>query len=287
MNFQKSKASFLSADGASQIACYFYEPPAEPIGVLQISHGMCEYMERYEEFADFLCGKGFAVCGHDHLGHGASAQNPDGLGYFAKKDGAAFLPEDVRRLTQMAKKRWPGKPYFLLGHSMGAAGAGKALASLLCAVGLEKHRSIFLNSLAFGSYNRRFDAPKSKYAWLSREDSIVRKYEQDPLCNYTFTAAGFRDLFALLIRVSAPEWAEKVPKNLPVFLISGEDDPVGDYGKGVRKVEAMLRKAGIRDLSCRLYPGGRHEILNETNRREVYEDVWEWLRERLVSMDKR
>ena len=96
MNFQKSKASFLSADGASQIACYFYEPPAEPIGVLQISHGMCEYMERYEEFADFLCGKGFAVCGHDHLGHGASAQNPDGLGYFAKKDGAAFLPEDVR-----------------------------------------------------------------------------------------------------------------------------------------------------------------------------------------------
>lgn len=315
MNFQKSKASFLSADGASQIACYFYEPPAEPIGVLQISHGMCEYMERYEEFADFLCGKGFAVCGHDHLGHGASAQNPDGLGYFAKKDGAAFLPEDVRRLTQMAKKRWPGKPYFLLGHSMGsfiarqyltlygteldgavicgtagpnpAAGAGKALASLLCAIGLEKHRSIFLNSLAFGSYNRRFDAPKSKYAWLSREDSIVRKYEQDPLCNYTFTAAGFRDLFALLIRVSAPEWAEKVPKNLPVFLISGEDDPVGDYGKGVRKVEAMLRKAGIRDLSCRLYPGGRHEILNETNRREVYEDVWEWLRERLVSMDKR
>ena len=315
MNFQKSKASFLSADGASQIACYFYVPPAEPIGVLQISHGMCEYMERYEEFADFLCGKGFAVCGHDHLGHGASAQNPDGLGYFAKKDGAAFLPEDVRRLTQMAKKRWPGKPYFLLGHSMGsfiarqyltlygteldgavicgtagpnpAAGAGKALASLLCAVGLEKHRSIFLNSLAFGSYNRRFDAPKSKYAWLSREDSIVRKYEQDPLCNYTFTAAGFRDLFALLIRVSAPEWAEKVPKNLPVFLISGEDDPVGDYGKGVRKVEAMLRKAGIRDLSCRLYPGGRHEILNETNRREVYEDVWEWLRERLVSMDKR
>ena len=108
MNFRKMKGSFLSADGVNKIACYFYEPLAEPVGVLQISHGMCEYVERYEEFADFLCGKGFAVCGNDHLGHGATVSKPEDLGFFAEKDGAALLPEDVFRLTRIAKKRYPG-----------------------------------------------------------------------------------------------------------------------------------------------------------------------------------
>lgn len=314
MNFRKIKGSFLSTDGVTKIACYFYEPQVEPIGVLQISHGMCEYLERYEEFADFLCSKGFIVCGNDHLGHGATANNSENLGFFAEKGGADYLPEDVFQLTRIAKKRYPGQPYFLLGHSMGsfiarqylalhggeldgailcgtagpnpALGAGQKMASLLVSTGHGKHRSSFLNRLAFGSYNHRFDAPKSQYAWLSREESIVRKYEQDPLCSFVFTASGFRDLFTLLGKVSAKDWAGKVPKDLPIFLIAGEDDPVGNYGKGVRQVERMLRNAGIRDLSCRLYPGGRHEILNETNRQEVYEDVWKWLQTHVDSVNK-
>lgn len=307
MDYQKSKEHFRSADGRTDAACYFYEPAFPPVGVVQISHGMCEYLERYEDFAAFLCQKGFVVCGSDHLGHGATASGPEELGYFGEKPGGAvLLPEDLHAVTRLAKERFPGLPFFLLGHSMGsfaarrylalygdeldgavicgtagpnpAAGAGRRIAALLTAAGRGKRRSHFLNNLAFSSYNRRFDAPKSRYAWLSRDEAIVRKYEQDPLCTFIFTTAGFRDLFALLESVSSPKWAASVPKDLPVLLISGEDDPVGDYGKGVRRVACMLEKAGLRDLCCRLYPGCRHEILNETNRSEVYRDVWQWLR---------
>lgn len=305
MAFVKEQQSFLSADGKTRAACYFYLPAAgAPRGVVQISHGMCEYLERYEDFARFLCGEGFAVCGHDHLGHGRTAA-PSERGFFAGRDGDLLLPEDLHRMTRMAKERFPELPFFLFGHSMGsfvarrylvrygdeldgavicgtsgsnpAAGAGSRAAGLIAACKGDHYRSRLLNRMTFGSYNRRFPREEGEYAWLSRDREIVRRYASDPLCNFLFTAAGFRDLLALLRGVSGPRWAERVPKELPILLTSGEEDPVGNYGKGVREVESLLRQAGVRDLTVRLYPGARHEILNEINRQEVYADILNWI----------
>ena len=308
MAFVKEKGSFLSADGKTAAACYFYRPAeGRPCGVVQISHGMCEYLERYEEFAAFLCEAGFVVCGNDHLGHGRTAA-PSERGFFAERDGDFLLVEDLHRMTKLAKERFPDAPYFLFGHSMGsfiarrylvrygeeldgavicgtagsnpAAKAGSRAAAFIAACRGSHYRSGLLEKMAFGAYNRRFPAEEGPHAWLSRDRNIVRRYDADPLCNFRFTAAGFRDLLALLCSFSGPRWAQRVPKELPILLTAGEEDPVGSFGKGVREVDSLLREAGVRDLTMRLYPGARHEILNETNRREVYADILDWLSKR-------
>ena len=309
MDFRKSTDTFVSRDGKTAVACYFYEPLEEPVGVVQISHGMCEYLERYEEFAGYLCQRGFAVCGNDHLGHGRTAAAPEGLGFFGEKGGGDLLVEDLKQLTDLAKKRYPGLPYFLFGHSMGSfvarmylsryggeltgavicgttggnpmAGMGALLAGVTASVKGPRHRSALLTKMTFGSYNRRFDPAEGGSAWLSRDWEIVQKYDADPWCTFQFTAAAYRELFTLVKRVSAKSWAKSVPKDLPVLLMAGEDDPVGGYGKGVRRVAARLLDAGLRDVSCRMYPDCRHEVLNELNRRDVYQEVCRWLQARL------
>ena len=310
MRFRKSIDTFLSSDGVTAVSCYFYEPlEQEPAGIVQISHGMCEYLERYEDFADYLCGQGFAVCGNDHLGHGRTAAREEDLGFFGESGGADFLVKDLEKMTVLAKQRHPGLPYFLFGHSMGSfiarmyltqyaqeltgavlcgttggnpmAGMGAFLAGRTASAKGPRHRSAALTKMAFGSYNKRFDSPKSANAWISRDAGVVGKYDQDPLCTFTFTAAAYHELFMLVRRVSAPEWAPAVPRDLPVLLIAGEDDPVGDYGAGVRRVAERLIEAELRDVSCRLYPGCRHEVLNELNRSEVYRDVCRWLQARI------
>lgn len=311
--FQKTAETFLSSDGKTASACYFYTPvEREPVGIVQISHGMCEYLERYEELAEELCRRGFVVCGNDHLGHGNTAPSEAELGYFAEKDGGNLLVEDLEKVTKLAKSRYPGLPYFLFGHSMGSfvarmylsryaselagavicgttggnpmAGMGAFLAGLTAKVKGEKYRSPLLTKMAFGAYNKRFTEPKSANAWLSRDAERVAKYDKDPFCTFTFTASAYRELFTLVKRVSASDWAKSVPQDLPIFLIAGEDDPVGDYGKGVRKVGTRLLKAGAQDLSCHLYPKGRHEVLNELNRAEVTEDVCRWLEDKLKTV---
>ena len=298
--------TFLSSNGKDMVAYSVYEPQ-RPRAVVQISHGMCEYMGRYDEFARFLCDKGFVVCGNDHLGHGQSAGTPDQRGYMGK-NGWRYMVEDVHILTGLIKKQYPALPYFLLGHSMGSfiaraylsrygrelAGAvimgtsgGNPLSGL--GIGVERiltrlygpgHRSRLLQGMAFSAYNRRFPGEGGS-AWLTRDREITRKYDQDENCNFVFTTDGFDNLFHLLRFVSRKDWAGTVPKDLPLILLSGEDDPVGDYGRGVLKVNRRLKAAGISDLTCKLYPKGRHELLNETNRHEVYEDIAHWLDARL------
>lgn len=292
---------FTSANGISRVAYRIDTPKDGPVkGVLQLSHGMCEYVGRYEALFAALCDAGWVAAGHDHIGHGASAGSPEELGYFAEHDGWQCLVEDVHTLSNLVRRQYPDVPLVLLGHSMGsfiaretlrrygneydgaiicgtagpnpAAALGVALAELDIAIRGGHHRSAVLQNLAFGSYNRRFES-RTPYDWLTRDTSIVDRYAADPLCTFIFTSSGFRDLFTLLRRVSRRDWARCLPKELPMLLIAGDMDPVGDYGRGVKKVYARIRAAGCKDVSLKLYPGGRHEILNEINRDAVFQDV--------------
>lgn len=297
------KESFLSSNGRDTIACYLFEPEQPPRAVLQISHGMCEYMVRYGEFARFLNSQGVAVCGNDHLGHGESASGPEERGFLGK-GGWGYLVEDLHKLTLRMKEKHPGLPYFLLGHSMGSfaarayltrygseldgalimgtsggnplSGAGICVEKLLTLFYGDHHRSRLLQSMAFSSYNKRFPG-EGDSAWLTRDRIVTSKYAGDEHCNFIFTTDGFDNLFHLLNAVSRKDWAGTVPKELPILLLSGEDDPVGDYGKGVLKVNRRLKEAGVRDLTCKLYAKGRHELINETNRQDVYDDIAAWL----------
>lgn len=310
MTYEKLTGTFASTDAKHLLTYSIYRPiNGEVKAVLQISHGMCEYIERYAEFASYLCERGIAVCGHEHLGHGEAARADGTLGYFARKDGWKLLPADVRKLTILMQKRFPGKPYFLLGHSMGSFVARIYLAKYgnlldgaiimgtsgknpLCPLGIrlaenivrkkgERYRSSLLKQLSMGSYNKKFKAEKSESSWLTKEAGIRDRFDRDPLCHFTFTAAGYRDLFTLLQQASAAESFERIPRELPILLVSGTDDPVGNYGKGVREVYGRMKKAGVANVTLKLYEGDRHEILNETDRANVYADIYRFLEEHI------
>lgn len=302
--------SYPSSNGTSDVCAKLFIPSGTEIkAILQISHGMCEYIDRYNDLARFLCEKGFLVCGNNHIGHRYSVLDDTALGFFAAKDGDQCLITDVHTLTMMMKERYPGKPYFLLGHSMGSFIArcclaqfgadydgaiisgtggpnpmvkvGLTTASLLCKTKGLKSRSKMLDRMAFGDYNKRFENRTSK-DWLTRDKAMIDAYVADPYCTFLFTNAAFRDLLTLTSAANAPDWAEKLPKDLPVYIFSGEEDPVGDYGAGVRKVYQMLKGAGLFDVALKLYPDGRHEMINEINRADVYTDICEWLRRKVV-----
>ncbi len=298
---------FLSSDGKTQLAAYAIIPE-KPIAMVQISHGMCEYFERYQAFGEYLAARGFLVFGHDHLGHGHSAPTSDDLGFTAHGGGAELLVRDVYRLSEHMKAQYPTLPLILFGHSMGSfiaravleehaslykaavicgtggpdtpAGAGKLLATLMMAFKGERHRSQLLKSIAFAGYNKRFERGCDKNAWLTRDASVVERYNADPFCTYTFTLRAYHDLFTLVSRVSRKDWANKLPKDLPLLLVSGEMDPVGSWGKGVRTVAERLQQAGITDLTARLYPDMRHEILNEIDYETVWSEIAKWMEQK-------
>ncbi|RKJ39947.1 alpha/beta hydrolase [Acutalibacter sp. 1XD8-33] len=275
--------------------------------VLMIAHGMAEHSGRYDHFARFLAENGFAVYMNDHAGHGRSAQIK---GHFADKDGWECVVRDLHSLMDQAKKEFPGLPLFLMGHSMGSflarsylirygeelsgcvlcgtmgknpgVAPGKALAVFQAKMMGPRSTGKKLNTLATASYNSRIENPVNASAWLSRDEKVCRAFEADPLSNFPFTAAGYRDLFTGLSEISSPQWAQKAPKGLPVFLIAGDQDPVGNYGAGPQEVAGWLRDAGIQDVQLKLYPGMRHEVLNEIGKEEAYQDVLGWLKERLA-----
>ena len=302
--YKLENGTYLGTDEKTPIHYYIYHPLTKPRAVLQLSHGMCEYIERYNEFADFLTSKGFVVCGNDHLGHGKTARDGEELGYFAKQDGWQLLPEDLHLMTLIAKKAFPDLPFFMLGHSMGSfvsriyvtkygseldglilSGTGQGgksidlavlAAKTVAEVKGNKYRSELLNKGSFGLYNSHIRNPKTNYDWTTRDEKIVEKYVADARCNYTFTASGFADLAKMLSVVSEKEWTDKVPQSLPILLISGDCDPVGDYAKGVRQIYANLKKTG-HNVKIKIYHGARHEVINEINRAEVYANILKWL----------
>lgn len=303
---RKKDIVFDSADGRSCVKGYFYTcPSVSPRAVLQISHGMCEYIGRYEDFAGYMARCGYVVCGNDHLGHGATSDGPGGMdGFFAEKGGGTYVLQDLHTMNGLASSRFPGLPVILLGHSMGSFFArmyaaawpdtiaalalsgtggpnplgklGLLLTNVLAGLKGPRYRSLLINNLAFGQYLKRVEHPRTPYDWITRDTAVVSAYAKDPKCTFVFTVSAFHELMAALDAVSSQAWADKLPKDLPVMLFSGDMDPVGDYGKGVRTVYEMLCRAGLRDVSIRLYAGGRHEMLNEINRDEVYTDIRTW-----------
>ncbi len=308
----KETGTFASSNGVNTIQYYVYHPEtAAPRAIVQISHGMCEFIERYEDFALFLNEQGILVCGNDHLGHGASVRTPEEFGFFAEQDGWKHMVDDLRQLTVIMKQRYPGVPYFLLGHSMGSflarvylswyakeldgalivgtSGPNPALPAsfpitkAMIALKGNRYRSDMIRNIAFGTYNTKFKPHRTEHDWLSRDEQVVDTFEADPRCTFTFTLQGFLDLFSMLKFVSDKSWASMVPVDLPVILLSGAMDPVGQYGKGVKEVHDRLALAGIKDLIIKLYEGCRHEILNETNRETVYQDVLQWIEKHIES----
>lgn len=277
----------------------FWPAKGEPKAVVQLVHGMAEHIRRYDETARQLSEAGFAVVGHTHAGHGEHA---DILGYFGAKGGWDVLIEDAHSLRIETQKQFPGVPYFLLGHSMGSfvvrgyalkyeqglsgiilSGTGhfdkptvysaKLISQLICLFGGAAKPSPFLAKLTSSGNRPEYKTP---FDWLSRDDREVQKYLDDPLCGFPFTAAGYRDMFSGLARLY-PEKLDSMKKEIPVYLFSGDQDPVGANGAGVQKVGQELRDAGVKEVTVRLYPEGRHEMINELNRQEVWTDLIAWL----------
>lgn len=309
----KEEFYYDSRDGRSKLHAVRYEPDStEDIRcVVQIVHGMAEYIERYEEFAEFLTERGCVVAGEDHMGHGKSVGKTGKYGYFCEQDPATVLVRDVHRLKKATQALYPNVPYVIMGHSMGSfiarnymfrygtginaaiiMGTGMQPPAVLRAsrltAGIQKlfcgpeHISRLIDKLAFGCYNKEIENPRTDFDWLSRDNERVDRYLADPMCGFVFTVNGFSTLFELITRLHRQENLERIPKKLPVLMISGDADPVGDYGKGVRRAYESILAAGVEDVRLKLYEGGRHELLNETNRDEVMNDIFAWLEEKVL-----
>ena len=305
MNYNHRDITFPSTDGKNTIHAELFIPSDNNIkGVVQISHGMMDYIGRYALLADALCAGGYALCGNDHLGHGDSVATSDDYGFFASKNGYEYVIDDVKKMNDIIRGEFPGVPVVLMGHSMGSfiarlyaakyadsidgliihgtAGPnpllapGRLIVKLLRAFKGERHRSKFVCSLADGGYNKAFDASEGDGAWLTRDPSMVADRIGNPKNDFIFTLAGYNDLFTMLGKCNGKTWFTEFPKSLHTLVISGEKDPVGDFGKGVRYVYENLKKNGA-DVELKLYPEARHELFNETNREEVFGDLIAWL----------
>ncbi len=305
---EKREFFFQSCDGVTKIRAIEWIPEGEAKAVLQICHGMTEHIGRYSEFAEYLAERGFYVVGHDHLGHGKSVQDEDCYGYFHETKGNDYVVGDIHKLRWWTKKRYPEIPYFMLGHSMGSfllrqylvyhseglSGAvimgtgyhsraeltvGMAVCRAVAAVKGWKYRSKVINAIGFGGFNRRFSPCETKKDWLTTDTVKRDEYMNDPYCNFIFTVNGYYHMFGGMKFLERRENIDRICKHLPLLFVSGEDDPVGGFGKGVRKAYQKYVDAGIENIELRLYEGDRHELLNERDRERVYGDCYLWMRE--------
>lgn len=295
-----------SKDGIHKLHVVVWEPQQEVKAVVQISHGMVEFIERYSDFAAYLNQRGFVVAGNDHLGHGKTAGCDEDLGYFCPENMSATVVEDLHQVTVEMKKQYPNVPYFLLGHSMGSfmarryimtygkeltaavisgtgsqpsivLAAGKFICSMIALFHSDRYRSSFVKKISFGGYNKRIPQVRTENDWLTKDEAIVDWYNSNKYCTFSFTINGYRTLFDVLTFIQKKENIKKIPTELPLFFVAGADDPVGGYGKMVEAIYEQYKQAGVKDISCKLYQDDRHEILNETDRMTVYEDIAKWL----------
>lgn len=305
---EKQEFYFSSRDGEHKLHAIKWIPETEkPICILQIVHGMTEHIGRYDSFARFMAGKGILVVGDDHLGHGLSVKEGEIRGYFCKEDAATVLVRDEHRLKKMMQEQYPGIPYIIFGHSMGSfilrnylarygsgidgaiiAGTGMmprrqiifawTLATVIGIAAGPKHVCRGLDKIAFGFYDRGLQAgPEDSGNWLSVNPENVKAYRQDPMCHFVFTANGFQTLMKLIWNLYDAEKLKQMPKDLPVLFASGQEDPVGNYGRDVEKVFRSFEELGMEQVQLKLYPGDRHEILNEADREDVYGDIYRFI----------
>ena len=297
---------FISNTGVCEISAVCCTPDDGAFDrVLVIHHGMAEHRERYQGFIEYLTANGVAVYMHDMANHGKSNKDYEMTGWFGDKDGWKGLVEDFRKMVLTAKEENPDKKIIVMGHSMGsficrlytsmypedavdgaiymgtggpngAAGAGKAAAKVIGGLRGKTHKSAMLNNMAFGSYNKRFEN-RTYFDWLTRDEAIVDKYIEDPYCGFLFTVQGMYDLVVVNADSNADAFFNGVPKDLPILVTSGQEDPVGDYGKGIDLVCDKLESSGHTNVTKKLYPECRHEILNELNKDEVMADILAWL----------
>ncbi len=303
----RSEYYVASADQKTLIHVNQWTPLCREIrGVVQIAHGVAEYGARYEPFADYLCRNGFVVVANDHLGHGKSCVEGRPMVYLGDENGWENVVDDMESIREGTAKVFPGKPYFLFGHSMGSflartylircpgklsgcvlSGTGHMNALVVAAGKLVADREIKrigrtayserIDQLAFGAYNRRFAPNRTAFDWLSVNEKNVDAYISDPLCGGRATLGLFRDMMDGIGIITDRANMRKMDQTLPVLFIAGDQDPVGDMGKGVERAYRCFQKAGMRDVSLKLYHGLRHEILNEKTNQYVFLDVLNWL----------
>ena len=294
-----------STDGIHDLAGKVYFPDKSPVGILHVLHGMTEHIARYDTFMREMAEAGYITCGYDHLGHGNTAADPSELGFIAEKGGDDLLLRDVKAFSDAVRGEY-GKdlPYVLMGHSMGSfiarlaaekyvkphkliimgtggpnpiAGVGLALIGIIKACKGPRHISPFIDNMAFGGYNKRFGEDAHPKAWLTKDAAVRDAYMADPFCTFPFTISAMGDLIRLTKNANRGAWFKSLPQGLPILLVSGHDDPVGDFGKGVETVCAKLQKVG-HPVTCRLYSGYRHEILNDACHDRVVADILDFLK---------
>jgi alpha-beta hydrolase superfamily lysophospholipase len=297
---------FTAKDGQKIFVRQWLPDNNEINAIIQVAHGMAEHSGRYTEFAEFFASKGFAVYVNDHRGHGQTAKDLKNVGFLAPNNGWQLVLDDVHQLTQIIKEKHPNKPIFLLGHSFGSmlarayileyandingviisgttgtegfiVDAGKFLASLQGIFKGKNKPSKLLTGMSFKGYNDPFKPTKTPFDWLSRDEERNKNYWKDPYCGTIFSNRFFYDMLSLIKYINKATNYQKIPQNLPVLFISGTMDPVGEFGKGVKKVYNKFKQKGVQDINLKLYEGGRHEMLNETNRKEVYQDIFDWI----------
>lgn len=306
-NIAETEYFFTSSEGKTPIHVRKWEPDCDLNGVVQLSHGINEYIGRYETFARYLASKGFVVVGNDHLGHGQSVLGADKLGFFADSDGWYHVVDDVEELRRRTHEEYPELPYFMLGHSMGSfvvrtwlarcpqsrvtgvilSGTGQPAAPIVAAGRLAcdadmikngpMHRSKQIYDLAFGAYTKGIDPLRTAYDWLTRDEAVVDKYAADPLCTFIPTTSLMRDMMFGLGLLGRTSTLERMRPDTPIILMSGLADPVGGRGTQVARIYRDYIRAGFTDVTYKFYEDARHEILNETNRDEVYQDILDWM----------
>ncbi len=296
----------LKPEGDLTLDCREYRPEGDPVGILQVIHGLGEHQGRYVSFARFLAENGFAAYTSDLPGHGPAAAETGSLGRFPR-GGWLQAAEAQHALLERVKGLWPGKPVFLFGHSMGSflarsclilwpgglqgcilcgtghlarplVAAGSAAAEVTAKLRGEGNTSEFLRKMAFGSYNQRIPEAASPNAWICRDEAVVAAYDADPLCGLTPSSGLIREMMRGIRLITDPAKQKRMDPELPVLFISGEEDPVGEYGAGVRRALESFRKAGMKRAELKLYPGDRHELLNEPDRDAVCGDILAWLK---------
>lgn len=297
------KDIIIKSTGGRSVHCVYSKPNGEIKGLVQIVHGMAEYAARYKPFMEFLSDNGYLAFGHDHFGHGLTAPTTDDLGYIPVDGGADMLIDDTIAVAEHFSAQYPGKPLYLMGHSMGSfiarcifakvgemytaavlsgtgyavfgAGLGRKIAIHRAKAKGERYYSDFVYRLAFGQYNKKMPN-RTPYDWICSDESVVDEYLADQYCGFPFTVSALAVLMELNIKCNSKEIFAATPKSMPILLLSGVNDPVGDYGRGVRRTCEVYKKNGLEHAEIKLYSEARHEVLNEFNKAEVMRDMLAW-----------